>query len=142
MFLGRYAHSVDTKGRLAVPSRFRDGLADGLVVTRGIDRCLMVYPLAVWRPFAERVAALPVTDADARLFRRMVFADAVDLEIDSQGRVLVPAELREWAHLEREALVIGVYSSIEVWSPERWREVDETIGRDGAAVAQRLGPVV
>ena len=142
MFLGRYAHSVDAKGRLAVPSRFRDGLADGVVVTRGIDPCLMIYPMAVWLPFAERVAALSVTDADARLFRRMVFADALDLEIDGQGRVLLPTELRAWAGVEREALVIGVYSAIEVWSPERWRAVDAEIARDGQAVAQRLGPVV
>ena len=142
MFLGRYAHSVDAKGRLAVPSRFRDGLADGVVVTRGIDPCLMIYPMAVWLPFAERVAALSVTDADARLFRRMVFADALDLEIDGQGRVLLPTELRAWAGVEREALVIGVYSAIEVWSPERWRVVDAEIARDGQAVAQRLGPVV
>lgn len=142
MFLGRFAHSVDAKGRLAVPSRFRDGLADGVVVTRGIDRCLMIYPLAAWRPFAERVAGLPVTDADARLFRRMVFADALDLDIDSQGRVLLPTELRDWAGVEREALVIGVYTAIEVWSPERWQAVDADIVRDGQAVAQRLGPVV
>ena len=142
MFLGRYAHALDAKGRLAIPSRFREGLAGGLVVTRGIDRCLTVYPLPVWMPFAERVAGLPVTDPDARLFRRMVFAEAVDLELDSQGRILVPSELRTWAGVDREALVVGVYSAIEIWSPERWGDDDATLSRDGEDIARRLGPAV
>ena len=142
MFLGRYAHSLDAKGRLAIPARFREALAEGLVLTRGIDRCLALYPMAAWRPLAERVSALPITDPDARNFRRMVFAEAIDLELDGQGRILVPPELRRYAGLEREAYVVGVHDAIEIWSPERWEAVDALMDHDGAAIAQRLASLI
>ena len=90
MFLGRYAHNLDAKGRLAIPARYREALSEGLVLTRGIDRCLALYPLSAWRPLAEKLAALPMTDADVRNFRRLVFAEASDLTLDAQGRILVP----------------------------------------------------
>ncbi len=138
MFLGRHAHNLDAKGRLAIPARFRDALAEGVVLTRGIDRCLALYPLEAWRPLAEKVAALPLTDADARNFRRLVFAEAADLALDSQGRVLIPPDLRRYAGIEREALVVGVDTSIEIWSPERWAEVEASLDADGADIAQRL----
>ena len=138
MFLGRYAHNLDAKGRLAIPARFREALAEGMVLTRGIDRCLALYPMTAWRPLAEKVAALPITDADARNFRRLVFAEASDLTLDSQGRVLIPPDLRRYAELEREALVVGVDSSIEIWSPARWAAVASSLDEDGAAIAQRL----
>jgi len=142
MFLGRYAHSLDAKGRLAVPARFRDALAEGVVLTRGIDRCLALYPMATWLPLAERVSALPITDPDARNFRRMVFAEAIDVDLDAQGRVLVPPELRRYAGLEREALVVGVNTAIEIWSPERWAAVESVMEEDGAAIAQRLASLI
>lgn len=142
MFLGRYAHSIDAKGRLAIPARFRDELADGLVLTRGIDRCLALYPMAAWRPLAEQVSALPISDPDARTFRRMVFAEAIDLELDGQGRILVPPELRRYAELDREAYVVGVNTSIEIWSPVRWEAVTALMDNDGAAIAQRLASLI
>src|SRR6476646_6450500 len=97
MFLGRHAHSLDAKGRMAIPARFRDELAEGLVLTRGVDRCLAIYPLARWSELSDRINALPVGDADARAFRRMIYSDAVDFVPDGQGRILIPAELREYA---------------------------------------------
>jgi MraZ protein len=142
VFLGRYAHNLDAKGRLAIPARYRDALAEGVILTRGIDRCLALYPLEAWRPLAEKVAALPLTDADARNFRRLVFAEAADLSLDGQGRVLVPPELRRYAGLEREALVVGVDTSIEIWSPERWAEVEASLDADGAEIAQRLATMI
>lgn len=142
MFLGRFAHVVDTKGRLAVPARFRDGLDGGLVLTRGIDRCLAVYPIAAWTPLAERVSALPLSDPDARNFRRLVFAEAVDLGLDGQGRILMPPVLREYAEIERDAVVIGVNESIEIWSPLRWQTVQMLMDEDGAAMAQRLAALI
>jgi MraZ protein len=138
MFLGRYAHNLDAKGRLAIPARYREALADGVVLTRGIDRCLALYPLAAWRPLAEKVAALPLTDADARNFRRLVFAEAANLELDGQGRILVPSDLRRYAEIEREALVVGVDTSIEIWSPARWEALSASLDADGAEIAQRL----
>lgn len=142
MFLGRYNHTLDAKGRLAIPARFREALAEGLVLTRGIDRCLALYPLDAWRPLAEKVSALPISDPDARNFRRMVFAEAADLTLDAQGRILVPPELRRYAGLEREALVVGVDSSIEIWSPDRWQSVEALMDSDGAAIAQRLASLI
>ncbi|MBA2278460.1 MAG: division/cell wall cluster transcriptional repressor MraZ [Chloroflexia bacterium] len=142
MFLGRYSHNLDAKGRLAVPARFRETLADGVVLTRGIDRCLTLYPMSTWQPLAERVSALPLSDPNARNFRRMVFAEAVDLELDSQGRILVPPELRRYAGLEREAIVVGVNTSIEVWSPAQWQAVSDEVERNGEQIAQSLADLI
>ncbi|HEY7029926.1 MAG TPA: division/cell wall cluster transcriptional repressor MraZ [Thermomicrobiales bacterium] len=142
MFLGRYAHSVDAKGRLAIPARFREELAAGVVLTRGIDRCLALYPMAAWLPLAEQVSSLPITDPDARTFRRMVFAEAVDLELDAQGRILLPPELRRYAEIDRDAYVVGVNTSIELWSPARWDAQSALIENDGAAIAQRLATLM
>ena len=138
MFLGRYAHNLDAKGRLAIPARYREALAEGVILTRGIDRCLALYPLEAWRPLAEKVAALPITDADARNFRRLVFAEAADLTLDAQGRILIPPDLRRYAEFEREALIVGVDASIEIWSPQRWAAVESSLDTDGAEIAQRL----
>lgn len=142
MFLGRYQHTLDAKSRLAIPARFREELAEGLVLTRGIDRCLSLYPMAAWRPLAEKVSALPISDPDARAFRRLVFAEASDLTLDAQGRMLIPPELRRYAGLERDALIIGMDTALEIWSPERWQAVEALMDADGAAIAQRLASLI
>lgn len=142
MFLGRHQHNLDAKGRLAIPARFRDALGNGLVLTRGIDRCLALYPMEAWQQLAEKISALPMTDPDARSFRRMVFAEAVDLTLDGQGRILVPPELRRYAGLERESFVVGVHTSIEIWAPERWAEIQAGLDDDGVEVARRLADLV
>lgn len=142
MFLGRHEHNLDDKGRLAIPSRFRDSLRDGLVLTRGIDRCIAAYPREAWDVLATRVNGLSMTDPHARQFRRMVFAEAVDLKLDSQGRVLVPAGLRDYAEIEREAMIIGVHASIEIWSPGRWNEVDAALASGGDEIAARLAEML
>lgn len=142
MFLGRYDHTIDTKGRLALPARYRDDLADGVVVTRGFDACLLVYPMAQWAPLAERVAALSISDPDVRALRRLLFADAADLDLDKQGRILIPAGLRDYAGLDRDAVVAGMHSFIEIWSPERWSVERSTLDRDGPAVAERLAELI
>ena len=138
MFLGRHVHNLDDKGRLAIPSRFREFLAEGLVLTRGIDHCIAAYPLAAWARLAEQVNALPMGDRDARQFRRMVFAEAADVTLDRQGRIVVPPELRRYAGIEREAVVVGVHSSIEIWSPERWAQVAGQVEDAGEEIASRL----
>src|SRR4051794_11357730 len=114
MFLGRFAHTVDAKGRLAVPSRFRDELGEGVVITRGIDRCLTLYPQTTWEPLAAKVNALSVADPDARAFRRLFFAEAANLDLDSQGRILLPPELRRYANIDRDATIIGVNTWVEI----------------------------
>jgi MraZ protein len=138
MFLGRHAHNLDEKGRLAIPARFRDLLADGLVLTRGIDQCIAAYPRAAWDRLAEQVNALSMADRDARQFRRMVFAEAADVALDRQGRIMVPPELRRYAGIERETVIVGVHTSIEIWSPARWDEVSGQVEDSGEEIAARL----
>lgn len=142
MFLGRHAHALDAKGRLAVPARFREALAEGVVLTRGIDRCLALYPMRAWLPLAEKVAALPIADPDARAFRRMVFAEAAALTLDGQGRILVPPDLRRYAGLERDAHVVGVHTHLEIWSPEAWAEVEARLEAGGAGIAAKLADLI
>ncbi len=142
MFLGRHSHSIDEKGRLALPARFREELGAGVVVTRGFDTCLLVYPIAAWQPLAERVSALSVGDPDARVLRRMLFAHASDLQPDRQGRILLPADLRTWSGLEREAIVAGMHDYIEIWTPAGWEAQDAIVEREGSSIAERLAQLV
>ena len=142
MFLGRYEHNLDAKGRLAIPARYREALAEGVILTRGIDRRLALYPLEAWRPLVEKVAALPITDADARNFRRLVFAEAADLPLDAQGQIHIPPDLRRYAELERGAVVVGVDGSIEIWSPQRWATVESSLDTNGAEIAQRVASLL
>jgi MraZ protein len=142
MFLGRYEHNIDAKGRLAIPARFRTELTDGLVLTRGIDRCLAVYPMSAWRPLSEKVSALPISDPDARNFRRMFFADAVDCELDKQGRIILPSHLREFSGALSEVIVVGMNTYIEIWDVRRWQEVQTTMDVEGASIAERLANLI
>ena len=122
MFLGQYTYTLDDKGRLTIPSRFREELSGRVVVTRGLDRCLSVYPTDVWREIAQKVTALPITNPRGRSLRRIFFADAIDAELDKQGRILIPDRLRTIGDLElsSEVTIIGLDSFIELWNPDRW----------------------
>jgi MraZ protein len=142
MFLGRFGHNLDAKGRLAIPAKFRGELAEGVVVTRGIDRCLSVYPLAAWQTLAEKVSALSISDPDARQFKRMVFAEAVDETLDTQGRIVLPPELRRYASIDREAVVVGMNTYVEIWEPGRWESLSAAVEDEGASIAQRLADLI
>lgn len=120
MFKGEYNHSVDTKGRLIVPSKFREALGEVFVVTKGLDGCLFVYPNEEWKNIEEKFREIPLTTKDARKFSRFFFAGAADCEVDRQGRILIPAVLREFAALQKEVVLVGVLNRIEIWSRERW----------------------
>jgi MraZ protein len=122
VFTGEYRHTVDDKGRLAVPARFRAQLAGGAVVSRWIDGCLAIHDQAGWEALSTRVAALPLTDAAARLFQRQIFAGAFDAELDRQGRVLIPAYLRDEVGLDGDAIVAGIRDHAEIWAPARWAD--------------------
>jgi MraZ protein len=142
MFLGRFAHNLDSKGRLAVPARFRASLEDGLVLTRGLDRCVAAYPMAAWEELAGKVSALPMADPNARQFRRMVFAEAANLTLDGQGRIVVPPELREYAGIDREAVVIGVHASFEIWSLSGWETMQALVDDERDAIVSQLASVL
>lgn len=138
MFLGQYEHSIDSKGRLTLPAKFRPGLEAGVVVTLGLDGCLFAFPRARWKELADRIEALPITNPDARQFSRLMFAHADDSLLDRQGRVLIPAYLREYAQLESQVIVIGLSSRIELWNPARWQEMRSQTVEQGAMIAQHL----
>jgi MraZ protein len=123
MFLGEYTHTIDDKGRVTIPARFRAELAAGLVVTRGFDQNLMIYPIGEWQEMAERLASRPVSDESVRAFRRRIFAGAQDLEPDRQGRIILPQVLREFAGIDGEVVIVGNYDYVELWNANTWRDV-------------------
>jgi MraZ protein len=127
MFLGEFTHNIDDKGRLTIPAKFRGELAAGLVVTRGLDQNLMVYPLAGWEKLATQIAERPLADAGMRAFRRRVFSGAVDLEPDRQGRILLPEYLRDFAGINGEVVVAGMFDYLELWSSEAWETVRASV---------------
>ncbi len=122
VFTGEYRHTLDLKGRLAVPSKFRAQLDGGAVVSRWIDGCLAIHTRSGWAALADKVAALPVTDASARLFGRSVFAGATEADLDRQGRVLLPGYLREGLGLDTDVIVLGARDHAEIWAPATWAE--------------------
>jgi MraZ protein len=122
MFMGEYNHTIDTKGRLIVPSKFREILGDEFVVTKGLDGCLFVYPNEEWSAFEEKLRTLPLTNKNARQFSRFFLAGAATCEVDKQGRILIPGVLREFAELEKDVVLVGVLSRIEIWSKSKWME--------------------
>jgi len=120
MFMGEYNHTVDAKGRLIVPSKFREQLGDEFVVTKGLDGCLFVYENTEWKILEEKLKKLPLTNANARKINRFFLAGAALCEVDKQGRILLPAVLREFAGIGKDAVMVGVGNRIEIWSKESW----------------------
>ncbi|MDE6943705.1 MAG: division/cell wall cluster transcriptional repressor MraZ [Lachnospiraceae bacterium] len=123
MFMGEYNHTIDAKGRLIVPSKFREALGDTFVVTKGLDGCLFVYDNKEWNAFEEKLKSLPLTNKEARQFARFFLAGAAEVEVDKQGRILVPNILREFAQISKDVVLIGVASRIEIWSRERFEGI-------------------
>lgn len=120
MFMGEYNHTLDAKGRLIVPAKFRESLGDRFVVTKGMDGCLNVFAQSEWEQFVEKLRTLPLIDKEARQFTRFFLAGAAEVEVDKTGRILLPAVLREFADITKEAVLIGVGSRVEIWSKERY----------------------
>lgn len=121
MFMGEYRHTIDDKGRLIIPAKFREELGSSFVITRGLDHCLFVYPRPEWLHLEGKLRALPFTRSDARAFTRFFFSGATEVGLDKQGRVQLPSNLRQFAKLEKECVVIGVSSRLEIWSSELWK---------------------
>ncbi len=133
MLIGEYEHSVDIKGRLIMPAKLREEIGYKFIVTKGLDGCLFVFPLKEWEIFQEKLRALPVSDKNARNFTRFFFAGAIECEIDKQGRFLVSSNLREFAGLDKDVVIIGMNSRLEIWSKEKWQQCDENISADEIA---------
>ncbi len=120
MFMGEYSHTVDAKGRLIVPSKFREQLGDEFVVTKGLDGCLFAFENSEWKSLEEKLDALPLTNSNARKFARFFLAGATTCEVDKQGRILLPAVLREFAGIEKDVVLTGIGNRIEIWNKEAW----------------------
>ena len=120
MFMGEYNHTIDAKGRLIIPAKFREVLGDEFVVTKGMDGCLFVFDNSEWQAFAEKLRSLPMIDKEVRQFTRFFLAGAASVEVDKQGRILIPSVLREFADITKDAVLIVVGSRIEIWSTDRW----------------------
>ncbi len=139
MFIGEYKHTIDPKGRVAVPNKFRNKLSEGIVVTRGLDNCLFLYSKEEWQKIAEKLSNLPISQKDARAFARLMLAGAMDVEVDKQGRINLPAYLREYANLSGKAVVAGLYNRLEIWNPVAWKEYKSNTEKESGEIAEKLG---
>ncbi|CVM81730.1 transcriptional regulator MraZ [Bacillus altitudinis] len=138
MFMGEYQHTIDTKGRMIIPAKFRDGLGEQFVLTRGLDQCLFGYPMSEWKLIEEKLKALPLTKKDARAFTRFFFSGAVECDLDKQGRINIASNLLQYAKLEKECVVIGVSNRIELWSKSIWEQYTEEQEDSFAEIAENM----
>lgn len=138
MFMGEYQHSLDEKGRLIIPAKFREDLGEKFVLTRGLDNSLFVYPMNQWKILEEKIKELPTSQADTRAFVRLFFSGAVEAEPDKQGRMVLPQHLREHAKIERDVYIIGVSTKIEIWSKQIWEEYTNHARQSYEEIAENI----
>lgn len=138
MLIGEYEHSIDTKGRLSMPAKLKADIGEKFVVTKGLEGCLFVYSLTEWQNFEEKLRAFPLTNKNARTLTRFFLAGATECEIDKQGRFLIASNLREYANLEKEVVIIGVLGRIEIWDKQKWKEFNEKENNSVEDIAESL----
>lgn len=139
MFIGEYHHNIDVKGRLALPSKFRGALQKGAVVTKGLDNCLFVYTKEEWKKLADKLAVLPISKANSRAFSRLMLAGAMDVDIDKQGRIVLPDYLRQYAGLAKKTIVAGLYNRMEIWDEDAWEKYKSSTEKSSGDIAEQLG---
>jgi len=139
MFLGEYKHNIDVKGRMAVPAKFRVHLDGGAILTRGLDRCLFMFPKKEWEVLVGKLTNLPLSQASSRAFVRLMLAGAGEVNFDAQGRILIPDHLRSYAHISKKAVVTGLYNRVEVWDEGAWEEYKTKTESASDEIAERLG---
>ncbi len=138
MFIGEFRHSIDQKGRIAIPAKFRAKLSGGAIITRGLDHCLFVFTNKDWEILAQKLVALPLAQANSRAFVRLMLSGASDVELDTQGRILVPDYLRKYAGLSKEAVVAGLYNRMEVWDVKAWNDYKAKTESQSEEIAEKL----
>ncbi len=138
MFIGEYTYSIDEKKRLAVPPRFRRSLGKKAVITRGLDQCLFLYSLKEWENLAKKLSHLPLAQADARGFARLMLAGAMEVNFDNLGRILIPDYLKEYSQLKKKVVIAGVYNRIEIWDGIKWKEYKEKTEKEVGDISERL----
>ena len=141
MLIGEYKHTLDPKKRLSLPSRFRKEVGKHVVVTRGLDKCLFIYPLKQWEKISERLAELSIGQSDSRGFNRFMLAGAVESDVDSAGRILIPDFLKDFAGLKSKVVVAGIHTRIEVWGEKSWENYKSRVEKDADTLAEKLGEI-
>ena len=139
MFIGEYHHTLDDKGRIAIPVKFRGALWKGAVVTRGLDTSLFLFPKEEWDKLAEKLASLPLGQSNSRAFARLMLAGAMDVPLDKQGRVVLPEYLRAYATLQKNVVIAGLYTRFEIWDEQKWSAYKSQMELDASGIAERLG---
>ena len=139
MFIGEYQHSIDGKGRMAIPAKFRQTLRGGAIVTRGLDNCLFVYTPNEWKKLVERLSDLPLSHGASRAFSRLMLAGAMDVSLDSQGRILIPEYLRRFAGIKKDTTIAGLHNRLEVWDTASWEKYKAATEKDSVKIAEELG---
>ena len=138
MFIGEYNYSIDIKGRVAIPAKFRVALSKGAVVTRGLDNCLFVYSKTEWTILAEKLSSLPISQANTRAFSRLMLAGSMDVKIDRQGRIIIPDYLKKYAGMKKRAIIAGLYNRLEVWDEDKWNEYKTKTEKNSNEIAENL----
>ena len=138
MFLGEYKHTLDDKNRIAIPVKFRAALKSGMVITKGLDACLFVYPKATWKQWAEKLSKLPISQSRSRAFSRMMLGGAMEVEIDKQGRIVLPNYLKAYAQLNKNLVVAGLYDRLEIWDVDQWQQYKSQTERDSNHIAETM----
>ncbi len=138
MFLGEYTYTIDTKKRLSIPTKFRGILGKKAIITRGLDNCLFLYPSKEWGKLAKKLSQLPLSQADARGFVRIMLAGAMEVNLDQFGRILIPDYLKKYASLKRKTVVAGLYNRIEIWDEQKWNLYKQKIEKGAGDIAERL----
>ena len=136
--MGEYQHKMDSKGRVIIPAKFRDELGDKFVATRGLDNCLFVYPMHEWSVLEEKLSSLPITSKNARTFVRFFFSGATECELDKQGRMSIPSNLRNYAKLDKEIVIIGLSNRIELWSESNWNDYLDSAEESSEEIANAM----
>lgn len=138
MLIGEYRHTLDAKGRVIIPSKFRDELKDNFIITKGLDNCLFIYPQSEWIKIEDKLKELPLTNRDVRSFVRTFYSGAVDESLDKQGRVVIPQSLRDHASIEKDVVIIGVSTRVEIWSTENWDNYNDSLGLSYEDIAEKM----
>jgi len=138
MFIGEYRHTIDTKKRLALPAKFRTQLGKTIVITRGLDNCLVVYPLKEWKIMSDKLGKLPTSQVEARGFARIMLAGAMEVNLDKLGRILIPDYLKKYAHLKKNVVVCGIFNRLEIWDAQRWETYRGKMEKEVGDLADKL----
>ncbi|MCJ7786677.1 division/cell wall cluster transcriptional repressor MraZ [Patescibacteria group bacterium] len=139
MFIGEYRHTIDIKKRLALPAKFRKELGKTIIITRGLDNCLVVYPSKEWQMVSDKLGKLPASQLEARGFARIMLAGAMAVELDRLGRILIPEYLKTYANLKKNVVICGLYNRLEIWESQNWETYKKKVEREVGDFAAKLG---